>query len=246
MAIRSEDVSHHVRLITIDRPERKNAFDQETYLGLAAALNDADSDDNVHVAVVTGGGTTFSAGQDLQEMAALAKGELTGATGFTVLLAVLEGMKKPLIAAVNGAAVGIGATMLLHCDLVYVSSSAGLRFPFAEMGVPPEAGASALLAEQVGRQVAAELLFTARWVRATDAVELGLARGGFAPEELIPGVLAVAAEIASRSPWAVQTAKRLMLEARGDRSRNARKREDAAFAELFAGQRNGPADGQRG
>ena len=170
MAIRSEDVSHHVRLITIDRPERKNAFDQETYLGLAAALNDADSDDNVHVAVVTGGGTTFSAGQDLQEMAALAKGELTGATGFTVLLAVLEGMKKPLIAAVNGAAVGIGATMLLHCDLVYVSSSAGLRFPFAEMGVPPEAGASALLAEQVGRQVAAELLFTARWVGAADAV----------------------------------------------------------------------------
>lgn len=236
--IRSRDVSQGVRLLTINRPERKNAFDQRTYHGLAGALTSAANDDSVHVIVVTGEGDVFSGGQDLPEMAAMAKGELKGANGFPALLNALETFPKPLIAAVNGAATGIGATMLLHCDLVYLSSSARLRFPFAEMGVPPEAGASALLPDLVGSQIASELLFTARWISAEEAVQLGLARAEFASEELLPNALMMAGTIASRSPYAVQTAKRLMREARGDRSEAARKREEAGFAALFASQRN--------
>ena len=235
--IRSADVAPGVRVVTIDRPERKNAFDQRTYHGLADALTSAALDESVRVMVITGEGNVFSGGQDLIEMAALAKGELRGANGFPALLAALETFPKPLIAAVNGAATGIGATMLLHCDLVYLSTDARLRFPFAEMGVPPEAGASALLPDLVGSQVASELLFTARWIPASEAVALGLARAEFSREHLLAEVRSVAETIAGRSPFAVQTAKRLMLAARGDRSAAARKREDAKFAEMFAAQR---------
>lgn len=237
MTIRVDDVSAGVRLLTIDRQERKNAFDQRTYHELADALSAAASDDAIHVVVLTGAGNTFSSGQDLQELTALASGEISGANGFPSLLQALESFGKPLLAAVNGAAVGIGATMLLHVDLVYVSSVGRLRFPFAEMGVPPEAGASALLGDRVGWQSAADLLFSARWVDADESVALGLAIAKVSPDELLGTVIASATQIAARSPFAVQTAKRLMLESRGNRSCDARAREDAAFASLFARQR---------
>jgi enoyl-CoA hydratase/carnithine racemase len=242
MTVRVDDPSPHVRLLTIDRPERKNAFDQRTYHALADSLTAAAANALIHVVVVTGSGNIFSAGQDLQEMAGMAKGEIKGANGFTALLVALEEFAKPLIAAVNGAAVGIGATMLLHCDLVYVSTAARLRLPFAEMGVPPEAGASALLVDRVGWQMAADLLFSARWIDPVEAVALGLARATAAPDELLDTALAMAAEIASKSPFAVQTAKSLMLAARGDRSQLARVRENSAFAELFSRQRNSASE----
>jgi enoyl-CoA hydratase/carnithine racemase len=235
--IRSDD-HHHVRVLTLDRPLRRNAFDQAQYVGLAEALADASRDATVRCVVVTGAGGCFSAGQDLDEMAAIARGELTGADGFTRLLEELETFPKPLLAAVDGAAVGIGATMLLHCDLVLVAESARLRFPFAEMGVPPEAGSSALLPDRVGRQRAAELLFTARWISAAEAHDLGLAVDIVPTAELLERSLAVAVSIAINHPAAVATAKRLLLAASGDRAVAARHRENDAFAALFAGERD--------
>ena len=224
-----------VRVCTIDRPERRNALDQHHYHALADALAGAAGDPTVHVVVITGVGPSFSAGQDLQEMAAMASGTTTGAwDGFPHLLQQLESFPKPLLAAVNGDAVGIGMTMLLHCDIVGMAAQARLRVPFSELGVPPEAGSSALLPDAIGWQRAAELLFTSRWLTGAEAVTLGLALYAWPGEEVLANTLTLAAQIADRSPWAVQTAKRLMLEGRGERSRAARRGEQAAFAELFS------------
>jgi enoyl-CoA hydratase/carnithine racemase len=227
-----------VRLLRIDRGGRKNAFDQAQYHGLAEALRAAADDDTVHVVVVTGTGDAFSAGQDLGEMAELAAGtSTTPATGFPTLLAALEAFPKPLIAAVNGVAVGLGMTMLLHCDLVLVADTARLRVPFSELGVPPEAGSSVMFADALGWQQAAELLFTSRWINADEAVRMGLALRVVSDDHLATAASELATAIAARSPFAVQTAKRLMVEGRGTRIREARTREDAAFAELFKGAR---------
>jgi enoyl-CoA hydratase/carnithine racemase len=230
------DDADGVRLISIDRVARRNALDHEHYTGIAAALERSAADDDTRVVVITGTGDVFCAGQDLDEMAALARGEPVGdgsGPAFPRLLAALESCPKPLLAAVNGAGAGIGMTMLLHCDIVVVAERARLRAPFAELGVPPEAGSSALLADVVGWQAAAELLFTSRWIDSSEAVELGLARRRVADHDVVPATLELARSVAAHSPWAVQTAKRLMLAARGDRSRDARAREDSAFAELF-------------
>ena len=228
-----------VRLLRIDRGGRKNAFDQAQYHGLADALRAAADDDAVHVVVLTGTGDAFSAGQDLAEMAELAAGTATGpSNGFPALLAALESFPKPLIAAVNGVAVGLGMTMLPHCDIVLVADTARLRVPFSELGVPPEAGSSVMFADVMGWQQAAELLFTSRWITADEAVQMGLALRVVPAAELAAAAAELAASIAGRSPWAVQTAKRLLLTGRGTRVQDARRREDAAFAELFRGGRS--------
>ncbi|HQV58154.1 MAG TPA: enoyl-CoA hydratase-related protein [Ilumatobacteraceae bacterium] len=224
----------HVRTLTLDRPEAKNAFNQALYGALGAALTDALADDDVHVVVITGYGTAFSAGQDLKEMASMAAGEHSGSgAGFNSVLEPLETAPKPVIAAVNGAAVGIGMTMLLHCDLVLVAESARMRVPFSELGVPPEAGSSALLADRIGWQAAAELFYTSKWVTANDAVNLRIALRAVPDHELLDEAHALAAKIAAASPWSIQRTKQLMLEARGQRPIDARQRESASFAELF-------------
>lgn len=229
-----------VRLLTLDRPERKNALDQAHYRALSAMLAGAAADDAVHVAVLTGAGDVFCAGQDLQEMARLAAGETLDdgpADGFPLLLDQLVTFPKPLIAAVNGAGAGAGMTLLLHCDIVFVADRARLRVPFAELGVPPEAASSALLADRVGWQRAAELLFTARWVSAPEAVTIGLALACLPTAELLGEAMALAREIAGQNPSATRVAKELMLASRAERTRAARQREDAQFAALF---RRGP------
>lgn len=231
--IRLED-HDHVRVLTLERPERRNAFDQEQYVTMADALTGAADDEEVRCVVVTGAGGCFSSGQDLEEMAAIARGELHGADGFTRLLERLETFPKPLIAAVDGAAVGIGATMLLHCDIVLVADSARLKFPFTEMGVPPEAGSSALLADAVGWQHAADLLFTARWLDAHEAAAIGLALAVVPVADVVDRAVELATSIAGNQPRAVQTAKRLLLASRGDRSPSARARENHEFAAIFA------------
>ena len=233
-------INEHVQLCTIERPERRNAFDQEHYVSLATAMTEAAANDDVHVLVVTGIGASFSAGQDLKEMAALASGTASGPhDGFPRLVDQLDTFPKPLLAAVNGDAVGIGLTMLLHCDIAVVAHDARLRVPFSELGVPPEAGSSALLGDVVGWQQAAELLFTSRWIDGDEAVQMGLALKAVQRADVLDHTMVIAQRIASQSPWAVQTAKRLMLQARGQRSRTARQLEDAAFAQLFRGATNG-------
>jgi enoyl-CoA hydratase/carnithine racemase len=223
-----------VRLLTLDRPEVLNAFDTALYRSLATALDDARADDSVHVVVITGVGRAFSAGQDLKEMAKLASGEVTD-SGFPALLEAVQTFDKPLLAAVNGLAIGIGFTILPHCDLVLVAESARFRTPFAEMGVPPEAASSYLFPARMGWQRAAYVLFTSTWLDAAQAVEYGIAFAAYPDDELLGSSLELAGSIAAAPLIALRAIKQAMLAAEGPAIVAARAREDAAFAELLGG-----------
>ena len=228
-----------IGIITINRPERKNAFTRSQYEDLASALKEIDADDSVHVAILTGAGGAFSSGQDLKEMAEMATAVASGTpastqpSGFTVLLDGLETFSKPLIAAVNGVAVGIGMTLLPFCDIVLIDETARMRVPFSELGVPPEAASSILFADQIGWQRAAEILFTARWIEAPEAVEIGLALRTAPQGEVLAHAVELAKTIASKSAYSTRVIKQLMVAGRGGRIKEARVREEALFAELF-------------
>ena len=226
-----------VRTLVLDRPAARNAFDVALYTALAGALDGARVDDDVHVVVLTGAGGVFSAGQDLDEMAALATGSAPeGAEhGFRSLLAAVEAFDKPLLAAVDGAGVGIGFTLLAHCDLVWVSDRARLRVPFAEMGVPPEAASSVLLPTRMGRQQAARVLLTGDWVGAEEAVALGLAVAVVPADDLAATVAAEAARIAAHPLAGLRAVAGLLRAGEADAVGAARTREETAFAELLAG-----------
>ena len=233
------EINEGVAVITMNRPERKNAFTREQYELLAGALNNADTNDEVRVVVLTGAGAAFSSGQDLKEMMEIASGVESGATttskagGFTVLLDALEVFSKPLIAAVNGVAVGIGMTLLPFCDIVLIDETARMRVPFSELGVPPEAASSVLFADRIGWQRAAELLLTARWVDATEAVEIGLGLRTTPAGEALSQARELATTIASKSAYSTRVIKQLMVAGRGTRTQEARAREEALFADLF-------------
>ncbi len=233
------EINDGVAVITMNRPERKNAFTREQYELLANALNAADQDAEVRVAVLTGAGAAFSSGQDLKEMMELASGVASGtpttskAGGFTVLLDALQVFSKPLIAAVNGVAVGIGMTLLPFCDIVLIDETARMRVPFSELGVPPEAASSVLFADRIGWQRAAELLLTARWIDASEAVAIGLALRITPAGEALSQSRELANTIASKSAYSTRVIKQLMVAGRGTRTQEARAREEALFADLF-------------
>jgi enoyl-CoA hydratase/carnithine racemase len=223
--IRTGD-SDGVRLITFDRPEALNAFDSALYRAAGEAIEAARLDDDVKVVLVTGAGRAFSAGQDLKELERLAAGEQVE-SGFPVLLDALCDFDKPLVAAVNGVAVGIGFTMLCHCDLVIVAESARMRTPFAELGVAPEAASSLLFPRRMGWQRAAHVLFTSAWLDATQAVER-------VPDgEVLDRAMALARRIAGAPLASLRAIKSTMLAGHRDDVLAARAREDAAFAAIL-------------
>jgi enoyl-CoA hydratase/carnithine racemase len=217
----------HVRVLTLNRPERKNAFDSTLYLETASQLRTATAERSVRTIVITGAGDAFSAGQDMGEMNV----EAGAAGGFPALLGALDDCDKPIVTAVNGVGVGIGFTMLLHTDVNYLAEGARLRGPFTTLGVVPEAAASFLLPDLIGYPRAAEILLTARWVSADEAVALGLALAVVPRERLLEVALAKAEEIAARPPDSVRHTKRLMKVWRRPSIRDARQREDEAFQE---------------
>ena len=215
-----------VTLLTLNRPHKKNAFNGEQWLALTAAFDAAREDDAVGCLVVTGAGNAFSAGQDLTEMT----GEGGSGAAFPRFMDALVAYDKPLVAAVNGVGVGIGATLPLHCDVVYVGESARLRFPFSALGLVPEAASSLLLPLVVGPQRAAELFFTSEWIDAPRAVELGLAARMLPDAELLDATLEKAREIAARPVGSLRAIKRLLLETRGNSVRETLDREMQSMA----------------
>ena len=232
------DDHDRARLITFDRPDRANAFNEELYHASADALRAAAADDAVGAIVFTGAGKAFCAGTDLLEMAEAVPDDAGGArrerSGFPAFVDTLQEFPKPLLAAVNGAAVGLGFTMLAHCDLVLVSDRARLLAPFTNMGVAPEAASSYLLPRRMGRQQASLSLFTSDWITAEQAVATGLAIRQCAPDELVPETLALAARIASKPLPSLMATKRLLLDAEREGIARARELENRAFAELLA------------
>jgi enoyl-CoA hydratase/carnithine racemase len=218
-----------VRTLTLNRPARLNAFTAASYRALATALESADTDRDLRVAVLFGAGRAFSSGVDLDAIAG--DGAVSSELGetFDGLLESLMTFSKPLVAAVHGVAVGFGATMLLHCDVVLVAEDARLRMPFTSLGTAPEAGSSFLLPQQVGPQHAAEMLLTSRWVDGCEAVSIGLALRCYPSAVLQDSALSLARQMASQPPEAVAAAKRLIRSGRRQAVREAllREREEA-------------------
>ena len=234
------DTRSGVTVLTLHRPRQRNAFDARMYGELAAALDAARDDPHVRVVVVTGSEGAFSAGQDLAEMGRLAERPPASGepSGFPRLLDALVAFDKPLLAAVNGVGVGLGFTMLLHCDLVYMAEDARLRLPFVTLGVVPEAASSVLLPAVVGHQAAADLVFTGAWLDAARAAALGLAFRVCPAASLLETVRAKAEEIAAGPLDALRRSKRLLRATRNDDVRGARAREDAAFAACIGSPEN--------
>jgi enoyl-CoA hydratase/carnithine racemase len=145
---------------------------------------------------------------------------------------------KPLLAAVNGVGVGLGLTILLHCDIVYIARGAKLKVPFVSLGVVPEAASSYLLPLRVGPQHAAEIFFAADWVSSSQAVEIGLAVRELPPEALLSATRELAARIAVHPLGALRHTKRLVRASMVDGVRAARAREDEAFAERIGSPEN--------
>jgi enoyl-CoA hydratase/carnithine racemase len=228
------DDRDRVRLLTFNRPDRANAFNETLYHAAADSLRAAAADDDVAVVVLTGAGKAFSAGTDLLEMAETVDGTGTSRTGFPAFVDILQEFPKPLVAAVNGAAVGLGLTMLAHCDLVLVSDNARLLAPFTNMGVAPEAASSYLLPRRMGRQQASLSLFTSDWISAEDAVATGLAVQQCRPESVVGDAMELAARMASKSLPSLMATKRLLLDAEREGIVRARELENQAFAELLA------------
>jgi enoyl-CoA hydratase/carnithine racemase len=219
------------RELTFDRPDALNAFDQDLWYAAAEALDEAATDDDVRCVLLTGRGRAFTAGQDLREMSdpSVFEGREPGYQRF---MPSLETFPKPLVAAVNGVAVGIGTTMLLHCDLVYVGRSARLKLPFISLGVTTEASASLLLPQVVGWQRAAELLFTEPWIDADRAVADGLAIDVVDDDDLLAVARSAAARIGGLPLEPLVATKRLMLAGRADAVAAARIRELGEFESL--------------
>lgn len=229
-----------VRIIRFNRPEARNAFNGALYDAVTEALTEAAGVSACHVVVLTGNGSAFSAGQDLKEMARIVTGEASpdAARGFRGLLDAVQCFEKPLLAAVNGVGVGLGFTLLPHCDLVFMADDARLRVPFAELGVPPEAASSYMFPRTMGWQRAARVLFTGSWMSAPEAVEAGIALAHYPADSLMDETLAVARAIAAMPPDAVMASKRLLLATRNAEVSAAREREDAGFVELLGSAAN--------
>ena len=197
-----------VLTLTLNRPARKNAFSREQWAAFADALNDAREDPRVAVVLLTGAGGNFSSGTDLTEFA-----DADAEHPFARCARVVCDFDKPLVGAATGIAVGGGATLLLHCDLLYVGEGLRMRFPFVSLGLVPEFASSYRLQAAIGPRRAAELLFTAEWITAARALETGIATAVLPDADLAAHALAKAREIAVWPVNALAETKRTLLAA---------------------------------
>lgn len=200
-----------VRLITLNRPHKKNAFDDAQWDGFADALRAASGDEDVAAVVVTGAGGDFSAGVDLASFTGGARAR-TGpfASGYDNTMDALVALEKPLLAAASGVCIGFGATFLFHCDCVYLGESARLRLPFVRLGLVPEGASSYLLQALIGPRRAAELMYTAEWIPAARALELGIATSVHCDDGVLDVALRKACEMAQFPVSALRETKRTM------------------------------------
>ncbi|PAU59352.1 enoyl-CoA hydratase-related protein [Pseudomonas sp. PICF141] len=216
--------------LRINRLEKKNALTRAMYSQLAEGLRLADSDPEINAVLITGGAECFTAGNDIFDFLQQPPSILDSPV-YHFMLNLLE-CRKPVIAAVAGAAVGIGTTMLLHCDLVYVSTDARLRMPFVNLGLCPEFGSSLILPRMLGHAKAAELLLLGEGFSGEQAAAWGIATEAIGSGE---AVLAKAREMALRfeslPPEAVRISKQLMKAPDREQLRKVIEEEGALFTQ---------------
>ena len=197
-----------LREIRLNRPEKKNALTRAMYQAVSAALEQADADPAIRVALLTGTGDTFTSGNDVADFQA--RGADRAPRGGSGFLPVISAFQKPLIAAVNGAAIGVGTTMLMHCDLIVAARSARFVMPFTSLGLVPEAASTLLVPRLLGHQRASALLLLGEPLDAAAALEWGLVNKVVAEAELMPTARALAQRLVALPPQSLRLTKRLI------------------------------------
>jgi len=223
-----------VRLLEINRPARRNALDSATYDGLSDGIRDADADPSIRVIVIAGTQGVFTAGNDLADFQAATRVATPPAI---VFLRTISTCETPLIAGVEGFAVGIGTTMLLHCDLAYAGVSARLRMPFVSLGLCPEGASSLLLPLVAGSKVAAHLLMFGEEFSGAEASRFGVVNEAVADGTAVARALERAAVLARLPADSVMTTKALLRKAGPQAVAETIERERGEFERL----RQGPA-----
>jgi len=194
--------------VRLNRPEKKNALTRAMYNGMADAFETADRDPEIRAVLLTGSGDTFTSGNDIKDFQARAAEGTEGAG--SRFLPTISTMQTPLLAAVNGAAVGVGTTMLAHCDLIVAARSARFVMPFTRLGLVPEAGSSLLFPRLLGPQRASALLLLGEPMDAETALQWGFVNRVVENAALMDTARAMAQRLAELPPEAVRLTKRLI------------------------------------
>ena len=227
MSIRTA-VGNGVATIEIARTEKKNAITGAMYHAMADALDAAQADAAVRAVLITGQPGVFTSGNDIEDFMQR-RGDAGESPAFVFMRAML-GCDKPIVAAVTGAAIGIGTTLLLHCDFVYVSDEARLAMPFVALGLVPEFASSLVVPQLMGSVRAAEKLLLGEAFGAAEAVECGIANAVLPASEVVHHARRVAERFNALPPGAVQASKRLLRRARSDALRETIAVEGEQFA----------------
>jgi enoyl-CoA hydratase/carnithine racemase len=203
-------VTHEQRILRIqfNRPERKNALSLAMYAALADIIHAANNEPGVRVVVLSGVNECFTSGNDLLDF--MNDPEIRGSHPVVRFMTALQNCSKPVVAIVQGHAVGIGTTLLLHCDLVYAAQDARLQLPFVNLGLCPEYASSYLVPRLVGQQKAAELLLLGEPFSGTDAEKMGFVNAALPNQELITFAETKIQRLANQPPAAVRRAKLLL------------------------------------
>ena len=214
------------QVIRFNRPEKMNAITRDMYAGLTSALNDAAGDFGVRTVVITSEGDHFTAGNDIKDF--MANPPTEESSDVARFLASLLEFPKPLIAAVKGNAVGVGTTMLLHCEIVIASPNTSFSMPFTSLGLVPEAGSTKLFPELVGYQRAARIFMTGDPFTADEAKEMGLVETITSDPEKV--AMEIAEQIGQQPPQAIINTKALMKAGKHDAVAAVMKAEFQIFA----------------
>ena len=220
-----------VQVMRLNRPAKKNALTGEMYDALSDALEAGDQDGTVGVHVVLGSGGVFTSGNDIAEFLASSTGDQAVLKAVLRFIRLLPRVGKPMLAGVDGLAVGIGTTLLFHCDMVFATPQARFQTPFLDLGLVPEAGSSLLMPARMGYARAFEMLVLGASMDAEAMAAAGLVNAIVAADGLERHVLAVAAALAAKPPEALALARRLM---RSDTEAVARRTDEEAA--IFARQ----------
>jgi enoyl-CoA hydratase/carnithine racemase len=224
----STEHSEGILRVTLNRPAKKNAMTSSMYVTLAEIFTDAASDERTRVVLWRGAGDSFCAGNDIEDFLKNPPGP--GESPQSRLMNALADFDKPIVVAVQGAAIGGGTTMLLHCDFVYADESARFRMPFIDLAVVPEFGSSCSVPARIGHLRAAELILLGLPFDAKRAAELGLVTRVVSDQSLLATAAETTQKLAAKPPGALQASKRLLKQSVREQIKAAMKAENQEFS----------------
>jgi len=227
-----------VRTISLNRPEALNAFNQAMWAELCEAITAAATDNSAKVVVITGSGRAFSAGADLREKSDGSVDNSKAAVGVAQLVTLMIDFPKPIIVAVNGLGVGIGATICGLADMTYMAESARLRCPFSSLGITAEGASSYAFSRLMGQQAASWFLLSAQWMSAQQCKETGLVLDVFPDGEFMQEVMQRAELLAAMPLVSLLETKSLLMAPHKKAMHKANKRETKGLAKLSGGPSN--------